>query len=114
MGRGKFLENFGEWYCSGNYQTIIFTRQHNVDANHNPEKIMINRPQAAKQVVLATIGSEMDFDTVIDATYTSNGPLYLLKLVGSRMGYRYAVTHGSGCERAYFATLAEAAAAYGF
>lgn len=74
----------------------------------------MNRPQAAKQIVLATIGSEMDCDTVIDSTYTTDGPLYLLKLVSSRMGYRYAVTHGSGCERRYFATLAEAAATYGF
>ena len=56
----------------------------------------------------------MDSDTVIDATYTNDGPLYLLKLTGGRMGYRYAVTSGSGCDRNYFYTLAEAAAFCGF
>ena len=27
MGRKKFVKNFGECYCNGNYQTIYFTRQ---------------------------------------------------------------------------------------
>ena len=40
MGRGKFLENFGEWYCSGNYQTISLPTSAVTNANHNPGQIM--------------------------------------------------------------------------
>ena len=51
VGRRKFLKNFGEWYCIGNYQPIYFKRQHNVDANHNPEQNETTMTAAQKSYI---------------------------------------------------------------